>query len=80
MTDPAFMEPAFALLADGTAIQIPEVCPRDLDAVRRLHRGMSPENLYLRFFGFSSRIADEMSVRLCRETSADHAVLGAWLC
>ncbi|GAB3975555.1 hypothetical protein GCM10029978_059980 [Actinoallomurus acanthiterrae] len=72
-------EPAFALLTDGTAIQIREVGPGDLEAVRDLHRGMSLENLYLRFFGLSPRIADAVSVRLCRRSGSAHAVLGAWL-
>jgi GNAT superfamily N-acetyltransferase len=75
----ASAEPAFALLTDGTAIRIREVRPGDLDAVRDLHHGMSPDNLYLRFFGLSPRIADEVSARLCREPGATHGVLGAWL-
>jgi predicted CoA-binding protein/GNAT superfamily N-acetyltransferase len=79
MTGLAPGEPAFALLADGTAIKIRELGPGDVDAVRRLHRGMSPDNLYLRFFGRSPQIADEMSVRLCREPGPGHGALGAWL-
>ncbi|GAB3979494.1 bifunctional GNAT family N-acetyltransferase/acetate--CoA ligase family protein [Actinoallomurus acanthiterrae] len=73
------MEPAFALLTDGTAIQIREVRAGDLGAVRDLHHGMSPDNLYLRFFGLSPRIADEVSERLCRGPDPAHEVLGAWL-
>ncbi|MEV0403128.1 GNAT family N-acetyltransferase [Actinoallomurus sp. NPDC050550] len=79
MVEHTSVEPAFALLTDGTAIQIREVRPGDLDAVRDLHRGMSLENLYLRFFGLSPRIADEVSLRLCRRPGSAHAVLGAWL-
>ncbi|GLY85159.1 acyl-CoA synthetase [Actinoallomurus iriomotensis] len=71
--------PVYALLTDGTAVAIREVLPADLDAVHKLHRDMSPENLYLRFFGISPRIADEVAARLCREPGPDHAVLGAWL-
>jgi acyl-CoA synthetase (NDP forming)/RimJ/RimL family protein N-acetyltransferase len=73
------MEPTFALLTDGTAIQVREIRPDDLDAVHDLHRGMSPDNLYLRFFGLSRRITEEVSVRLCRRPGPAHAVLGAWL-
>ncbi|GAA0319947.1 GNAT family N-acetyltransferase [Actinoallomurus spadix] len=72
-------EPAFALLIDGTAVRIRQIGPGDLAAVRDLHRGMSPDNLYLRFFGLSPRLADETSERLCRAPGPDHAVLGAWL-
>lgn len=73
------MEPAYALLTDGTPMEIREVYPGDLDSVRDLHRGMSPDNLYLRFFGLSRRIADEVAVRLCRKPGPDRAVLGARL-
>lgn len=72
-------EPAFALLIDGTAVRIRQIGPGDLAAVRDLHRGMSPDNLYLRFFGLSPRLADETFEHLCREPGPDHAVLGAWL-
>ncbi|MEV5705001.1 GNAT family N-acetyltransferase [Actinoallomurus sp. NPDC052274] len=75
----ASTEPTFALLTDGTAIQVREIRPDDLDAVRDLHRGMSPDNLYLRFFGLGPRITEEESVRLCRTPGPAHAVLGAWL-
>lgn len=79
MTELVSMDSAFALLIDGTAVEIRELRPGDLDAVRRLHQGMSPKNLYLRFFGHGRGLADEVSERLCREPSQDHAVLGAWL-
>jgi acyl-CoA synthetase (NDP forming)/GNAT superfamily N-acetyltransferase len=79
MSEPAALEPVYALLTDGTTVAIRPIYPADLDAVRDMHRGMSPDNLYLRFFGISPRIADEVAARLCREPEADRAVLGAWL-
>jgi acyl-CoA synthetase (NDP forming)/GNAT superfamily N-acetyltransferase len=79
MAEPAAMEPVYALLIDGTTVSIREVLPGDLDAVRDMHRGMSPDNLYLRFFGVSPRAADEVAARLCREPDRDHAALGVWL-
>ena len=79
MVEPAALEPVYALLIDGTTVSIREVLPGDLEAVRDMHRGMSPENLYLRFFGISPRAADEVAARLCREPGHDHAALGAWL-
>jgi hypothetical protein len=73
------VDSSFALLMDGTAVEIREMGRADVEAVRRLHRDMSPDSLYLRSFGLGPRGADETSARLCREPSADYAVLGAWL-
>jgi RimJ/RimL family protein N-acetyltransferase len=72
-------EPVIVRLADGAAVRIRQLGADDLEAVRRLHRGMSPESLYLRFFCHCPRTADEISERLCREPGRDHAALGAWL-
>jgi hypothetical protein len=44
---------AYALLADGTTIEIRPAGPDDFDAVRDLHEKMSQGNLYLRFFSMS---------------------------
>ncbi len=44
---------AYALLTDGTTIEIRPARPGDFDAVRAMHTKMSPDNLYLRFFSFS---------------------------
>jgi hypothetical protein len=40
---------AYALLTDGTTIEIRAAQPEDFAAVRELHAKMSPDNLYLRF-------------------------------
>jgi hypothetical protein len=40
---------AYALLTDGTTIEIRAARPGDFDAVRDLHAKMSPDNLYLHF-------------------------------
>jgi hypothetical protein len=77
MADPVAPEGVCALLTDGTAVAIREVLPGDLGAIDKLHRDMSPDNLYFRFFGISPRIADEVAACLCREPDPDHAVLGA---
>jgi hypothetical protein len=39
---------AYALLTDGTTIEIRPAWPEDFAAVRDLHAKMSPDNLYLR--------------------------------
>ena len=79
MVESTALGPAYALLIDGTTVSIRELSPRDVDAVRELHHGMSPDNLYLRFFGISPSAAEEVAARLCREPDRDHAALGAWL-
>ncbi|MGO9778947.1 MAG: GNAT family N-acetyltransferase [Streptosporangiaceae bacterium] len=70
---------AYALLTDGTTIEIRPARPGDFDAVRAMHTKMSPDNLYLRFFSFSAVAADREARRICREPAPDHAALLAVL-
>ena len=70
---------AYALLADGTTIEIRPARPDDFDAVRDMHEKMSPDNLYLRFFSMSSVAAGQAARRICREPAPDHAALLAVL-
>ena len=69
----------YALLADGTTIEIRQARPDDFDAVRDLHEKMSPDNLYLRFFSMSSVAAEQAARRICRQPAPDHAALLAVL-
>ena len=64
---------AYALLTDGTTIEIRPARPDDFDAVRDMHAKMSPDNLYLRFFGMSRSAAEQEARRICREPAPDHA-------
>ncbi len=66
---------AYALLTDGTTVEIRPVRPDDFDAVRDMHEKLSPDNLYLRFFGFSGAAAEREARRLCRPPAPDHAAL-----
>jgi len=68
---------AYALLADGTTVEIRQAGPDDFDAVRELHEKMSPDNLYLRFFSASRAAAERAARRICREPAPDHAALVA---
>ena len=43
----------YALLADGTTVEVRPAWPGDFGAVRDMHEKMSPDNLYLRFFSMS---------------------------
>jgi acyl-CoA synthetase (NDP forming)/GNAT superfamily N-acetyltransferase len=69
----------YALLTDGTTIEIRPARPEDRDAVRQMHAAMSPDNIYLRFFNLSPRAAEQEAARVCREPGDDHATLLAWL-
>ena len=61
----------YALLADGTTVEIREACPEDFDAVRAMHEAMAPDNIYLRFFSYSRRSAEIEAHRICRDHDPD---------
>jgi acyl-CoA synthetase (NDP forming)/GNAT superfamily N-acetyltransferase len=69
----------YALLTDGTTIEIRPTRPDDFEAVRDMHAQMSPENLYMRFFGISRVAAEQEARRVCREPAPDRAALLAVL-
>jgi acyl-CoA synthetase (NDP forming)/GNAT superfamily N-acetyltransferase len=69
----------FALLTDGSTVEIRPAGPADADAVRQMHAAMSPENAYLRFFSMSPVSAEREAQRVCREPGPGHAALLAWL-
>ncbi len=70
---------SYALLADGTTIEIRPASPDDTGAVLRFHQEMSPDNLYMRFFSMSKRAAEQEAQRVTRPPGADHAALLALL-
>jgi acyl-CoA synthetase (NDP forming)/GNAT superfamily N-acetyltransferase len=55
----------YALLADGTTVQIRPAAPEDFDAVKAMHEAMSPDNSYLRFFNLSRHAAEREARRIC---------------
>ncbi len=61
----------YALLADGTTVEIRRVVPADFDAVQAMHEAMAPNNIYLRFFSHSRRSAKTEARRICREPDPD---------
>ena len=69
----------YALLTDGTTIEIRPAWPDDVDAVRDMHQKLSPDSLYLRFFSMNPSAAEREARRLCREPAPDHAALLALL-
>ncbi len=68
----------YALLADGSTVEIRSARPQDADAVRTMHAAMSQANFYLRFFSTSPRAAGQEAKRVCREPDSGHAALLAW--
>src|SRR6266516_1263909 len=79
MTTEAVAGRSYALLADGTTVEIRPPGPDDTDAVTRFHQAMSPGNRYLRFFSTSKRAGEQEARRVCRPADADHAALLALL-
>jgi len=69
----------YALLTDGATVEIRPAAAGDADAVREMHAGLSPENLYLRFFTASPLSAEREAQRICRPADGLHAALLAWL-
>src|SRR5215813_737165 len=67
--------PVYALLADGTTVEIRPAEPQDFDAIKAMHEAMSPANLYLRFFSMSRTASEREAKRLTRVPGPDHAAL-----
>jgi acyl-CoA synthetase (NDP forming)/GNAT superfamily N-acetyltransferase len=65
----------YALLADGTMVEIRPATPDDMDAVTAMHEAMSRENNYLRFFNFSAQACGIEARRICREPAPDQVAL-----
>jgi acyl-CoA synthetase (NDP forming)/GNAT superfamily N-acetyltransferase len=65
----------YALLADGSTVEIRAARPDDCADVRQMHEQMSPDNTYLRFFGLSAVAPEREAQRLCRLEGPDHAAL-----
>jgi acyl-CoA synthetase (NDP forming)/GNAT superfamily N-acetyltransferase len=66
---------AYALLADGSTVEIRPAGPADFDAVKTMHEAMSPDSTYLRFFNFSRRAGETEARRICREPRPGHLAL-----
>ena len=65
----------YALLADGTTVEIRPAAPGDYEAVKAMHRSMSPGNTYLRFFNVSRLSAETEARRICRNPVPGQAAL-----
>ena len=65
----------YALLSDGTTVQIRPATPDDFDAVKAMHEAMSADSSYLRFFNFSRLAAGTEARRLCRDPTPGNVAL-----
>src|ERR1700761_7108138 len=65
----------YALLADGTTVEIRLAGPADYEAVKAMHAAMSPDNTYLRFFNVSRLSAETEARRVCRDPDPGRAAL-----
>ena len=68
-------DPVYALLADGTTVEIRPAVPDDFDAVKAMHEAMSPDNSYLRFFNISRLSAESEARRICRNPAPGSVAL-----
>ncbi|HZC27664.1 MAG TPA: GNAT family N-acetyltransferase, partial [Actinopolymorphaceae bacterium] len=72
---------SWALLVDGTVVSVRPVQAADKQAIAELHNAMSPDNRYLRFFGFSPDASRRLAENLCgpapRRTDG-RCALGVW--
>jgi acyl-CoA synthetase (NDP forming)/GNAT superfamily N-acetyltransferase len=66
---------AYALLADGTTVEIRPARPDDFAAVKAMHEALSADNAYLRFFNFSRLAAEQEARRTCQQPGSDHGAL-----
>jgi hypothetical protein len=67
--------PVYALLADGSTVQIRPAEPGDFDAVKAMHEAMSPDNAYFSFFILSRTAAETEARRICQELGPGRVAL-----
>ncbi len=65
----------YALLADGTTVEIRPAGPGDFNAVKAMHKAMSPDNTYMRFFNISRAVAEIEARRICKEPAPGQVAL-----
>jgi acyl-CoA synthetase (NDP forming)/L-amino acid N-acyltransferase YncA len=65
----------YALLADGSTVQIRPATAADFEAVQAMHEAMAPGNAYLRFFSLSRTAAEQEARRITRDPGPDHVAL-----
>jgi acyl-CoA synthetase (NDP forming)/RimJ/RimL family protein N-acetyltransferase len=69
----------YALLADGSTVEIRPATAADAAAVREMHASLSRDNAYFRFFNLSPRAPEREARRVTRPADDDHVALLALL-
>ncbi|MGH3251198.1 MAG: GNAT family N-acetyltransferase [Trebonia sp.] len=67
--------PVYALLADGSTVEVRPAGPADYEPIKAMYEAMSPDNIYLRFFSLSRVAAQGQAWRICREPRAGDVTL-----
>ncbi len=57
----------YALLTDGTTVEIRPATAGDFSAVKAMYEAMSPNSSYMRFFNLSRRAAEKEAQRICHD-------------
>jgi acyl-CoA synthetase (NDP forming)/GNAT superfamily N-acetyltransferase len=65
----------YALLADGSTVQVRQPSAADFEAVKAMHEAMAPGNAYLRFFSLSRTAPEREARRITRDPGPGHAAL-----
>ena len=65
----------YALLSDGTTVEIRPATPDDFQAVKAMHEAMSPDSSYMRFFSFSRLAGDTEARRICQDPTPENVAL-----
>ena len=65
----------YALLADGTTVEIRPAGPADFDAVKAMHAAMTQESSYFRFFHTSRLSAEREARRTCLDPAPGSVAL-----
>lgn len=70
-----YYSPVYALLVDGTTVEIRSARPSDLAEVRRLHAEMSDASFHRRFAGGSRTYGEASALRICAPPRPGFAAL-----
>ena len=65
----------YALLADGTTVEIRPAGPGDFNAVKAMHQALSPDSTYMRFFNISRLAAETEARRICKDPAPGRMAL-----
>ncbi len=69
----------YALLTDGTTVEIRPATAGDFHAVKAMYEAMSPGSIYLRFFNISRHAAEKEARRICHDPVPQQlALLALW--